>query len=59
MRVLRLLCKQKTRSLPSVVFLRTSLRTLVNYFSVIDQNKQINSIYYIFNSDLLRFLSKL
>ena len=25
-------------------FLRASLRTLVNYFSVIDQNKQINSI---------------
>ena len=25
-------------------FLRASLRILVNYFSVIDQNKQINSI---------------
>ena len=42
MRVLRLSCKKLVRFAHT---LRASLRTIVNYFSVIDQNKQINSIY--------------
>ena len=44
MHVLRLSCKRNLfASLTHI--LCASLRTLVNYFSVIDQHKQINSIF--------------
>ena len=41
-RVLRFACKNLFASLTR--FLHASLRTLVNYFSLIDPNNQINSI---------------
>ena len=41
-RLLRFACKNLVRFAHS--FLRASLRIQVNYFSVIDQNNQINTI---------------
>ena len=40
-------CFDRLRITSLTRFLRASLRTLVNYFSIIDQNKQINSIYFL------------
>ena len=43
-RVLRIVCKKKNSFASLTRSLRASLRTLVNYFSVIDPNNQLNSI---------------